>query len=219
MRFQFFQILVPSSRNTQARCLGCILTLFLLTPSPREARAGRGPGRGAFRASERPSSRHGDNTSLTFGGQDIANLIWVVDGVFHGYAVEDYIYCWGAAADDPRTAPRSQVGQRVCADSARQSDDGVEVATAFLARRAARLARPVAPTATAAKADGAGVGAADRAAAAQGDRVGREEVASQAGKHLGQTWLAVCANDGALGAATAAAEHVPAKRDERGIRC
>ena len=50
--------LIRKMRNEFAHATmpGCISTLSLLTPSPREARAGRGPGRGAFRASGRPSS-------------------------------------------------------------------------------------------------------------------------------------------------------------------
>lgn len=97
----------------------------------------------------------------------MVNTFCMSVGVFPGYAMEDHVGGWGASAVDSRTAPGSQVVQKLCAKRTRQPHHGVEVAAAFLGRGPARSAQSVAPTASAAAADGPGVGAPGRTVAAQ----------------------------------------------------
>jgi hypothetical protein len=121
--------------------------------------------------------------------------------VFHGYAVEDYFSDWGAGAFDSRTAPRAKVGQTMLSRSTGQPDDGLEVATAILARRSTWFARSVASSAPDAPADGTGLGAAHRTVAPPASELGCQEAPGGVVPGVGSANIALCTYDRPLGGA------------------
>src|SRR5690349_12779787 len=81
------------------------------------------------------TSRHGDNTWVTVGGQDMGDTFGLKDAVLCGHAVARPICCWGAAALGRSSAPGRKVVDSLVPDVWRQPQDGLQVEGPFSARR------------------------------------------------------------------------------------